>query len=109
MAALSAFFRTWLGRKVSTEMGADLDLLAGLGIAAHAGLLVPNDEVAEILLIFDLLAALQRFLDGVKHHLDDLGGLLLGEAHLLVNALDDVGLGHGLAPRRDRLSPDFVS
>src|SRR6185436_3121682 len=43
----------------------------------------------------DLLAALERLLHGVEDQLDDLGGLLLGEAHLLVDAFDDVGLRHG--------------
>jgi CheY-like chemotaxis protein len=72
----------------------DLDLPAGLGVATHAGLLVADDEVPEASDL-DLLAALERLLYGVEHHLHDLGGLLLGEAHLLVDALDDIRLGHG--------------
>src|SRR5713101_8654780 len=73
---------------------ADLDLLAGLGVAAHAGALLADDEVAEAGEL-DLLALLERVLDGVEHHLDDLGALLLGEPDFLAHALDHVGLGHG--------------
>src|SRR3954470_6607903 len=72
---------------------ADLDLLAGLRIAADARLLLADDEVPEAGKL-DLFAALERVLDGVEHHLDDLGGLLLGETGFFANALDDVGLGH---------------
>src|SRR6267143_4028444 len=73
---------------------ADLDLLACLGIAAHARALLADDEVAEAGEL-DLLPLLERVLDGVEHHLDDLGALLLGEPDLLAHALDHVGLGHG--------------
>jgi len=73
---------------------ADLDLLAGLGVAADARALLADDEVAEAGEL-DLLALLERVLDGVEHHLDDLGALLLGEPDLLAHALDHVGLGHG--------------
>jgi hypothetical protein len=31
----------------------------------------------------------------IKDHFDQLGGFLLGEANLLVNLFNDVGLGHG--------------
>src|SRR5438067_10799955 len=72
---------------------ADLDLLACLRVAADAGLLVAHDEVAKARQL-DLLAFLKRVLDGVEHHLDDLGALLLGEPDLLAHALDHVGLGH---------------
>ena len=95
----SAFFRTWLGRKVSTRR-------ALISISSPVcGLRPTRDFLSRTMkfpkpLNLDLLAALERLLDGVEDHLDDLGGLLLGEAHLLVDALDDVGLGHGLAPVR---------
>src|SRR5216684_9030497 len=80
---------------------ADLDLLAGLGVAAHAGALLADHEVAEAGEL-DLLALLERVLDGVEHHLDDLGALLLGEPDLLAHALDHVGLGHGNDDSRTR-------
>ena len=83
--------------------GRDLDLLARLRIPADARLLLSHDEVPEAADL-DLLAALEGFLDGVEHHLHHVGRFLLGEAHLLVDALDDVGLGHAhltlRAPRR---------
>src|SRR6266404_1280950 len=77
--------------------GADRDLFAGLRIATDASVLVAHHEVAEAGDL-DLLAALQRFLDGVEHGLDDFGRFLLREpAYLLVDVLDDVGLRHGTA------------
>src|SRR5574341_290448 len=88
---------------------ADLDLLAGLGVATDARLLVSNDEVPEAAGL-DLLAALEGLLDGVEDHLHDLGRLLLGEADFLVDVLDDVCLGHGRSPPGSRwLSIGFVS
>src|SRR6267378_7808622 len=74
---------------------ADLDLLPGLRVAADARALLADDEVAEAREL-DLLALLERVLDGVEHHLDDLGALLLGEPDFLAHALDHVGLGHGI-------------
>src|SRR5256885_1009129 len=72
---------------------ADLDLRTRLRVAADARLLLADDEVAEAGQL-DLLGALERVLDGVEHHLHDLGALLLGEPGFLAHALDDVGLGH---------------
>src|SRR5262249_61378332 len=43
----------------------------------------------------DLLAPFQRVLKRVEHHLDDLGGFLLGEPDFVAHAVDDVCLGHG--------------
>src|SRR4051812_6353809 len=74
--------------------GADGDLLASLGVAAGAGVLVPHDEVAEAGDL-DLFPLLQGLLDGVEDRLDDLRRLLLREAaDLLVNRLHNVGLRH---------------
>src|SRR5205823_450303 len=74
--------------------GADGDLLARLRIASDARVLVAHHEVAEAGDL-DLLAPLQRLLDGVEHRLDDLGRLLLRKsAYLFVDVFDDVGLGH---------------
>src|SRR5262249_29581907 len=74
--------------------GADGDLLARLWIAANPRVLVAHNEVPEAGNL-DLLAALQRFLDGIEHRLDYLGGLLLRKAaDLLVDVLDNVRLGH---------------
>src|SRR5438128_8135205 len=72
----------------------DFDLLSRLRIAANARLLLAHDEVAEPGEL-DLFAALQRVLQRVENHLDDLGGLLLGETDLAANAVDDVRLCHG--------------
>src|ERR1700690_4201250 len=72
----------------------DGDLLPGLRIASGTRILVAHDEVAEPGDL-DLLPALQRLLDRVEDHLDDLGGLFLREpADLLVDVLGNVGLGH---------------
>src|SRR5204863_10139659 len=71
----------------------DLDLLASLRVAAHARLLFADHEVAEPGEL-DLLAALHRVLQCVEYHLDDLGGLLLGEPDFVAHAVDDVCLGH---------------
>src|SRR5262245_35130202 len=88
--------------------GADGDLLARLRIAANARVLVAHDEVAEAGNL-DFLAALQRFLDGIEHRLDDLGGLLLRKsADLLVDVLDDVRLGHGFLSV-EKLRPPYTS
>ncbi len=74
--------------------GADGDLLARLRIAPDPRVLVAHDEVAEAGDL-DLLALLQRLLDRVEDGLDDFGRFLLREAaYLLVDVLDDVGLGH---------------
>src|SRR6185312_10640013 len=76
---------------------ADGDLLAGLGIAPGARVLVAHHEVPEPGDL-DLLPALERLLDRVEHRLDDLGGLFLGEAtHLLVDVLNNVRLRHDLS------------
>src|SRR5215813_4963760 len=72
----------------------DLDLLAGLRVSPDPRVLVTDLEVPEAGDL-DLVSALERFLHGVEDQLDDLGRLLLGEAHLLVDAFDDVGLRHG--------------
>src|SRR5207248_9259718 len=72
----------------------DLDLLSRLRVAADARFLLAHDEVAEPGKL-DLLAPLQRVFQRVEHHLDDLGGLLLGEPDFAANAVDDVSLGHG--------------
>src|SRR2546425_11234354 len=73
--------------------GGDLDLLSGLRVAADTGLLLAHHEVPEPGKL-DLFAALQRVLQRVEHHLDDLGGLLLGEPDFAAHAVDDVSLGH---------------
>src|SRR5437899_8886051 len=72
---------------------ADLDLLPRLRVAADARLLLADDEVPEAREL-DLLALLQRVLEGVENHLDDLRGLFLGETDLVAHAFDDVSLGH---------------
>src|SRR5450432_4407197 len=73
---------------------ADGDLLPGLRIAPGPRVLVAHDEVSEAGDL-DLLPALERLLDRVEYGLDDLGRLFLREpAHLLVDVLDNVGLGH---------------
>src|SRR6185503_7247280 len=73
---------------------ADRDLLAGLRVPPRARVLVTHHEVAEAGDL-DLLPALQGFLDGVEHGLDDLRGFFLGKAaDLLVDILNDVGLRH---------------
>src|SRR5262249_5461405 len=72
----------------------DLDLLTSLRVSPHPRVLVAHLEVPEAGDL-DLVSALERLLHGVEDQLDDLGGLLLGEAHLLVDAFDDVGLRHG--------------
>src|SRR5262249_7603883 len=72
----------------------DLDLLARLRIPPDARVLLAHLEVPEAGDL-DLVPALQRLLHRVEDELDDLGGFLLGEAHLLVDAFDDVGLRHG--------------
>src|ERR1700675_4524440 len=74
--------------------GGDLDLLSGLRVAADARLLLAHDEVAEPGKL-DLFAALQRVLQRVEDHLDDLRGFLLGEPDLAAHAVDDVSLCHG--------------
>src|SRR5438067_2791960 len=73
--------------------GGDLDLLSGLRVATDAGLLLTHHEVPEPGKL-DLFAALQRVLQRVENHLDDLGGFLLGEPDFAANAVDDVSLGH---------------
>src|SRR5205823_10349439 len=78
---------------------ADLDLLAGLRIASHARLFLAHHEVAEAGKL-DLLTLLQRVLQGVEHHLDHLGRLLLGEPDLAADAFDDVGFSHARNPTR---------
>src|SRR4051794_2052621 len=73
---------------------ADRDLLASLRVATRARVLVAHHEVAEAGDL-DLLALFQGLLDGVEDALDDLGRFLLGKApDLLVDRLDDIGLGH---------------
>src|SRR5690606_934537 len=53
-----------------------------------------------------LVAPLEGLLERVEHELHDLRGLLLGEAHRLVDPLDDVGLGHAVLRSEVRLSPE---
>src|SRR5581483_7192096 len=73
---------------------ADRDLLSGLRISPGARVLVAYHEVAEAG-NFDLLAALERFLDRVEHRLHDLRRLFLRKpADLLVHVLNNVGLRH---------------
>src|SRR5262249_3126366 len=83
--------------------GANRNLLAGLRVATHPGVLVAHDEVAKAGDL-DFLAPLQRLFDRIENRLDDLGGLLLGKTtDLLVDVLDDVRLGHD--PLRFRPPP----
>src|SRR5690606_25074204 len=74
--------------------GLDHDLAPGLGIASDSLLLLADLEVAEARDLH-LLAPLEALLDGLEDRLDDLSGFLLGAPHPLVDALDDLGLGHG--------------
>src|SRR6188508_2395622 len=74
--------------------GGNRNFFPRLRIPADPRLLLADHEVAEAGDL-DLLAALEGFLDAAEDGLDDLRRLLLGEpADLLVNGLDDVGLGH---------------
>src|SRR5262249_61791736 len=61
--------------------------------------LLAHHEVAEPGEL-DLLASLQRVLESVENHLDDLGGFLLGEPDFGAHAVDDVCPGHGLKSTR---------
>src|SRR5262249_43809247 len=70
------------------------DLVARLRIASFARPLLIDDKIAEPRYLH-LLAVLEATLDDLEDRLDDIAGLLLRKADLLMNALDDVALGHG--------------
>ena len=83
--------------KVSTRRASSRISSPGLRIAALARVLLAHHEVAEARDL-DLLAARERLLDHLEDLLDQLGGLLLREADLLVDVFDDLGLGHVRPP-----------
>src|SRR5262252_5675871 len=73
-------------------LGGNLDRLARLRIAAHAGLAVGEHQAPEVRLHEDVLG----FLDGERLELlEELHHLLLGETALLGEMSDGGGLGHG--------------
>src|SRR5580692_3111536 len=69
----------------------NFDLLARLGIAAHAAAALARAEAAEAA-DFDFVAALEGLDDAVKNRLDDGLGLLAGEFRNAQDLFDEVGL-----------------
>src|ERR1051325_6593535 len=81
----------------------DHDLLARLRVATLARALLVDDEVAEAGDLH-LLASLETLLQELEDRLHHIGRLLLREADLLVDALDDICLRHRHVRRLLRFS-----
>ena len=77
--------------------GGDLEGLAGDGVPALAGLLLPDPEHAESREL-DLVAPFERLLDQLEDVLDELGRLDEREPGLFVDQRGQILLGHGHVP-----------
>src|SRR6201994_2390512 len=90
------------GLEVRDALGGDFDLVAGLGIAAGAGLALTDTEAAKAADL-DLVAGLQCLNDGVNSCVDTDLAVAAGQISNLGDFLYQIGFGHGLRRLRKRV------